>query len=247
MSAPLKRAGFVQPLFATSAVAKETVGTLRITKDGRKFRYAKAGTSALAAGKANIAPAIAADVMDEDCASAHAIGAMTITETITAAAAAYPADFFAGGYLQANDGTGEGHQYLINSSSAVALSGTSITIGLTDPIRVALVATTTQFTLVQSPWYGVTESDVEESLMTGVAPMVVPANHFFWNQTGGVANVLTTATPGVGTIMTISGTTAGAMIAITTALVVDICQPYGIVFGTAGKNTEYTPIYLMID
>jgi hypothetical protein len=247
MSAPLKRAGFVQPLYATSAVAKETVGTLRITKDGRKFRYAKAGTPALAPGKANIAPAIAADVMDENCASDHAIGAMTISETISSAAAAYAADFFAGGYFQANDGTGEGQQYLINSSSAVALSGTSIIVGLVDAIRVALVTTTTQFTLTQSPWYGVTESQTEESFMTGVPPMVVPANHFFWNQTGGVANVLTTATPGVGTILTIGGTTAGSMIAITTALTVDICQPYAIVFGTAGKDTEYNPVWLMID
>lgn len=246
MSAPLKRAGFVQPLFATSATAKETVGTLRITKDGRKFRYAKAGTSALGAGKANIAAAIAADVMDENCASAHAIGAMTITETITSAAAAYAQDYFAGGYLHPNDGTGEGHQYLINSSSYVALGGTSIIIGLVDPIRVALVATTTQFTLTHSPWMGVTESATEENLMTGVAPMVIPASHYFWNQTGGVALVLTDGTPAVGQVATL-GSAAGEMAGIATPLDVDVAQCYGVFWGTIGVNEEYKPVMLMID
>ena len=236
MSAPLKRAGFTQPLYAISSTAKETVGTLRITKDGRKFRYAKAGTSALAAGKANIAAAIAADVMNEATANAHSIGDLTFSETITGAAAAYPQDFFAGGYLQINDDTSEGHQYLINSSSAVALAGTSIVLGLSDPLRVAMVAAGSEFTIAHNPQMGVTESTTEENLMTGVAPRVVTASYYFWNQTGGPALVLVAGTPAV-----------GAMAAIATPLDIDIAQCYGIAWGTAGIAGEYKPVFLMID
>ena len=246
MSSPLKRTGFAQALLAISATPKEVVGTLRITKDGRKFRYAMASTSALAAGKANISPAIAADVFDEACANTHAIGDLYFAETITAAAAAYPENHFRGGMLQINDATGEGHQYLINSSSAVLLSGTSIILGLSDSIRVALEVTTTQFTIAKNPQMGVAESAVEENLMAGVAPRVVTASYYFWNQTGGVALVLCDQTPAIGQVATL-GDPAGSMAGIQTALDVDIAQCYGIFWGAVGVDGEYTPVYLMID
>jgi hypothetical protein len=246
MSAPLKRTGFAQALLAISATPKEVVGTLRITKDGRKFRYAKASTSALAAGKANIVAAIAADTVDESCAAAHAIGDLYFADTITAAAAAYAENHFRGGMLMINDATGEGHQYLINSSSAVLLSGTSIILGLSDPIRVALEVTTTQFTITASHQMGVAESATEENLMAGVAPRVVPASNYFWNQTGGVVNVLCDQTPAVGTVATL-GDPAGSMAGIQTALDVDMAQCYGIFWGRTGVDGEYTPVFLMID
>ena len=69
MGFPMKRTGFQQGLLQESATAKEMVGTLRITRDGRKFRYAKAGGSALAAGKANIVAA--GDAEDEGVAEEH--------------------------------------------------------------------------------------------------------------------------------------------------------------------------------
>jgi hypothetical protein len=213
---PLKRTGFQQGLLDISATKKEIVGTLRITKDGRKFRYAKAGASALAAGKANIVAAGDAEVYNEACANAHAIGDMNIVETITAGVA-HEENKFAGGYFAVNDATGEGHQYLINSSSVVTAAGTSITLGLSDPIRVALVAATSEFTLIPNPQYGVAESAVEENMMAGVAPRVVTASYYFWNQTGGPCLVLGAGTPAVGTVMTLGGT-AGSMTGIATPL-----------------------------
>lgn len=245
MTRPLKKAGFSQGIYAISATQKEELGTLRVLADGRMFRYAKAGASALAAGKMGIAPAIAADVTNEACASAHAIGDYVVEETITAAVAAYAENFFQGGFLQVNDATGEGHQYKIQSSTAVAISGTSIALTLEDPIRVALVAATSEFTLAQSPWQGVTESTTEESLPVGVAPVAVTAAYYYWAQTHGPALVLVAGTPAVGTMMTLSAT-AGALAAINATL--DIDQPVcGIMHGTAGVATEYKPVFLMID
>ena len=242
---PMKRTGFQQGLLQTSLVAKEMLGTLRINRDGRKFRYAMASTSALAAGKANIVAAAAAAVFDEACAKAHAIGDMFIEETITAGVI-HPENKFRGGFFAINDATGEGHQYLITSSSAVGVAGTSIFLGLSDPIRVALEVTTTQFTLVVSPQSGVAESATQASLMAGVAPLVIPANAYFWNQTGGPANVLCQGTPAVGEVATL-GTAAGSMAGITTPLDEDIAQQYGVFFGQNGVDGEYTQVFLKID
>jgi len=242
---PMKRTGFQQPLLAVSSTPKEMLGTLRITRDGRKFRYARASTSALAAGKANIVAACDSEVFDETCASAHAIGDQIIEETITAGIV-HPENKFRGGFFAPNEEVGEGHQYLITSSSAVAVGGTAITLGLADPIRVALVASTSNFTIVVNPQYGVAESAVEENLMAGVAPLVVPANYYFWNQTGGVANVLAVGSEVVGTVATLGGT-AGAMTGIATPLDVDIAQCYGVFFGQTGVAGEFTQVFLMID
>ena len=242
---PMKRTGFQQGLLETSLVAKEMLGTLRITRDGRKFRYAKNGSGALAAGKANIVAACDAEVFDEVCANAHAIGDMFIEETITAGVI-HPENKFRGGFYAPNEEAGEGHQYLITSSSAVGVGGTSIMLGLADPIRVAQVAATSYFTIVVSPWSGVAESAVEENLMAGVAPMVIPIGAYFWDQTGGVALVLCDQTPAVGTVATL-GDPAGSMAGIQTALDVDIAQCYGIFFGQTGVDGEYTQVYLIID
>ena len=242
---PLKRTGFQQGLLDVSATKKEIVGTLRFTRDGRKFRYAKNGAGALAAGKANIVAAADAEVFDEACAAAHYIGDMNIVETITAGVI-HEENKFAGGFFAGNEQTGEGHQYLINSSSAVGVGGTSLTLGLSDPIRVAMVAATTQFTLVVNPQYGVAESTTEENLMAGVAPRVVPIGNYFWNQTGGVALVLADQIIAVGTTMVL-GAVAGSMKAIPTALDVDIAQCYGVVFGQATVDGEYGQVFLMLD
>lgn len=231
-------------MYQISSTAKETVGTLRVLDDGRKFRYAKAGTSALAAGKLNVAAVVGATVMNEACASAHAIGENVFTETITAGTA-YAEDYFAGGFLQINDATGEGHQYEIDSSTAVSAAGTSITLSLRSPIRVALVAATSEFTLVHNPQMAVVESTTEESLPTGIAPVVVTASYYFWNQVAGEACALVAGTPAVGSMLTISAT-AGALAAINATL--DIDQPIcAIAFGTVGVAGEYKPVKIMLD
>ena len=49
MAQPMKLS-FTQDVTETSPAKREAVGALRITADGRKFRYAKAGAAALAAG-----------------------------------------------------------------------------------------------------------------------------------------------------------------------------------------------------
>ncbi len=242
MSGPMKRTAFAQGIYEISATRKERIGTLRITQDGRKFRYAKCGSTAISAGKLQMAAQVAADVTNKTAVAA-AIGTKVLTLTI--GSATYAEDFFAGGYFQINDATGEGHQYLISGSSAVT-AGTTITITLEDPIRVALT-TSSEFTLVHSPWMGVVESAVEENLPVGVAVVPVTASYYCWLQTHGPALVLSAASDAVGSIA-IPGATAGAIATASTTIATTVTQPIvGTIMGTVGVATEYKPVYLTLD
>lgn len=236
---PIKRTGFKQSITAQSSTQNEAIGTPRFTADGRKFVYAKAGSSALSAGYLNVSAAVAADVMNEACASAHAIGDTQVAETITSAT--YAEDYFAGGFLQINDGTGEGEQYPIDSSSAVAAS-TAITVTLNESIRTALVATTSEFTLVHNPQMAVVES-ATLACAAGVAPRDVTASYFFWNQVAGPACVLSGNTDAVGMPLYQSTSTAGAVSGADNA---SYYPHIGTVMGTAGVSTEFKPVNLQI-
>jgi hypothetical protein len=243
MSAPLKRTGFAQALYTQKADRKEIVGTLRITKDGRAFRYAKAGASALAEGKMSQAPAIASGIMNQAC-PVTAAGEIQITLTITAGVA-YAADYFVGGYFQVNDeaaATGEGQSFLITSSTAVGAAGTSITISLAEPLKTALAATS-EFTLVASPWMAVVEAASARALATGISPMDITAAYYFWAQTKGMAAALINGTPPVGTALTLSHATAGALDALDASYYFTV----GVLHGTVGVSTEYKPVHLTID
>lgn len=239
MAKPIKRAGFAQDIFSESSTAKETVGTIRELPDGRAFVYAKAGSSALAAGKLAVAAAIDADVMNEACASAHSVGDLQFAETITSTTVAE--DYFAGGYLQINDATGEGHQYKIVSNTAVS-AGTSITLTLEESIRVALTASTSEFTIVHNPAMATVES-ATLGFPVGVAPMAVTASYYYWAQIRGMANVLSDDTAAVGKPLNQSTSTAGAVSGSDYA---SYYPQVGIRMGTAGVATEYKPSWLNI-
>jgi len=238
---PIKTSGFRQALRATSAVAREKVGCIRITDDGRKFRYAKNGATLLPIGVCTVAAAIAAQHIDATIASANSNGTQVVV-TVTAGTA-LAENQLAGGYLQVNDVLLEGNQYRIESNTAMTSAGTSVTISLTDPI--VGWDTTTQVTLAHNPFSGVIIAATPEAMPTGITPISVPANHYFWVQTGGPLIALTAGTPAVGSMLTHS-TTDGAVAAVNATF--DIDQPIiGIAWGTAGVATEYKPVYLTID
>lgn len=238
---PFKKSGFAQPVFSQSSTKKEEVGTLRILRDGRKFRYAKAGSSALGAGKLALAAALAADVMNEACTAIHAIGDMQFAETITSAT--YAENYFAGGFLQVNDGTGEGHQYKIDSSTAVA-AATAITLGLAEPIRVATAGTNaSEFSLMHSAWMAVVES-ATLGFPAGITPMAITAAYYYWIQTGGMALALSGNSDAVGKPLFQSTTTAGALSGADGA---SYYPTIGIHLGSVGVAGEYKPVMLTLD
>lgn len=253
MTRPFKKAGFQQGIYQTSSTAKETLGTLRILQDGRKFRYAKAGANNLSAGKVGVAAAIEGDAMNESITAAVSVGEKVISLTL-GGSLSYDEDYFKGGFLQINDAAGEGRAYPISGSTEVD-SGTAITVTLEEGIKEALT-TSSEYTLVHSPWMAVTESTTEESLAVGVAPVDVTANYYYWAQTGGPAICLISGSPAVGTNLTLAST-AGAVTGCddgvtssSSTITIDNLhsQPIiGVVWGTTGVDTEYKPIFLKID
>lgn len=239
MAKALKRAGFGQDVFSQSSTAKETVGTIRELPDGRAFMYCRAGSSNLTAGKLSVAAAVGADVMNEACAVAHTAGDYYFSDTMTSGT--YAEDYFKGGWLHINDGTGEGQQYKITASTAVAAS-TAITLALDEPLIDALVATTSEYSIIHNPGMATAESTTL-GFPVGVSPIDVTANYYYWTQVRGMCITLCDDTAAVGKPLHQSTSTSGAVSGS------DYASYYGIIgtrFGTAGVADEYKPTYLRL-
>lgn len=199
-----------QPLYATSTTKKHDLGYRWALPDGRVFRYAKNGAVALAAGKLVQAKAtqhVSATVGLTNRAllagTTAAIGATTIKVSIatTMTTTNLPpsvANGFAGGLLTVGLGTGLGHSYRIGTSltSAQALYGAGVTnfltLGLDDPIRVALTTTSSVLTVTKNPYDDVVVARpaAVTGMPLGVTPIVVAASTatvpvYFWLQTWG--------------------------------------------------------------
>ena len=237
MSSDMNVTGWLQGLFEISKTAKHRVGTLRITADGRAFRYAKAGGT-LVAGYATVAAQAAAAHVDEAC-PAVAVGVSQITLTVTAGTA-IAADNLAGGMLAIHDG---GVQYQIDSNAAIGAGDTSIVVTLDEAIRVALT-TSNAFSLFANPWMDVTSSSTDENFCTGVCPTAVTDDYYYWSQTKGCANALILNTPAVGSNLIYSPSGALAVIAGS----VDVDVPIvGTMYGSAGVTTDFGTVFLQID
>jgi hypothetical protein len=238
MSHPLKKAGYSQGLYSQSSSKKEEIGTKRFTQDGRTFEYARNGATALAAGKLTSVVAPAANVINEASPNAVAVG-KTVVEFTAGAAVTYAEDYFAGGMLNVNDAAGEGHQYLIEGSSAVT-AGTQIFISLRDPIRVALT-TASELTLIHNHQMGVILHATTTNPVAGIPPIAVTANYYFWNQVKGQAICLTAGTPAIGSFV-VPSTTDGAVAIMSTTFAVGLSM-VGVMIET-GVDTEYCAIRL---
>ena len=190
----LKNLMFRQALQETSTVAKEALGTLRITDDGRKFRYAKNGAAALVGGNAVMAPAVVAHHINMAVVANVAAGKTSVT--VTLGATAVTANQYAGGFLQINAGAGIGHQYKVASHPAHAGTG-NLVVTLEEPVTLALASATSKASLIQNPYAAVVVTTGANVNVVGVAPYAVPASAFFWVQTGGLAAAEINGTPAV--------------------------------------------------
>lgn len=241
-TSPMKKAGFNQGIYQTSETRKEELGTLRMLSDGRKFRYARAGSSALAAGKLGVAADISAHHSNEAISAAVAIGVKVLELTVSAGTVIAENEL-KGGAFQINDATGEGYSYVIDANSALAIGGTTINITIEEGIKVAL-DTTSEFTLVHSPWNDVVEGTTL-GMAVGVPVVAVTAAYYYWAQTGGLAIGLMGGTVALGSaLMQDNAGVAGAFIIMTAGGVI---PSLGVVHGFAGVDTEYQPIFLTID
>ena len=244
MSEPIKKAGFKQGIYQQSSSALEQVGTLRILKDGTMFRYAKAA-SALTMGKVCIAKAGVSDLVDNaQTGYGASSGAYTMTVVVSSLTTALVENELKGGYLTVNDETHEGNRYEIAGSAAAASGATTVQVTLKDPLIEAISATD-EVSLAHSLWYGVSHSSTEENSPAGVPLIDVTSGYYCWLMTHGVANVLNSGTPTLGAMVTLSDT-AGA-VEVFDATTILTFPLVGRVIYQAGVDTEYRPIFLLID
>jgi hypothetical protein len=184
MSAPEKRGGFSQGLYAISATAKEQVGTKRTLQDGRVFRYAKAGASDLAPGQLHFMTQAEAEYNRYACPVAAA-GAMQLTLTIGTASPAILANELENGIFIISEDAGIGEVYPIASNSAVLASGTSMIISLREKLRTALT-TSAYYRILPNPWWKSIATATEENVPAGTSLVTVTALYYYWSQTKGI-------------------------------------------------------------
>lgn len=196
--------------FSSSADPVHDLGSIGIAADGRRFRYAKAGGSALVAGTLVQAPA--EDTGDQNiAATAAAIGAkQVVTASMTVTKNQY-----AGGLMIVTVTPGEGYAYRIKRHDAY--TSAAATFELLDPIQVALT-TGSRLDFLPSPYNGVVINPAAaSSAPVGLAFNATPAGYYTWVQVGGPAAVLNDGGSTVGTNVSASNATAGAVEAAVTA------------------------------
>lgn len=229
-----------QDVHTTSAEPRAKLGDKVMTADGRVYRYAKAGGTALDAGKLVVAADEVANHTNIVAGADAAVGATEITVTLGATAATV--NQYAEGFVVINDAAGEGIAYKIASHGA-ADGATDLVIKLEDPIQVALTEDTSEVSLVKNIYDSVVISAVDQAdAVVGVPNVAVAADEYFWVQTGGVCAVLADEAVAKGLAVTTGTGVAGAVEAVDAA-----AEP---IIGYAIQalvDTEYRPVRLVLD
>ena len=240
MDRPQKLTGWAQGLFETSSTKKEALGALRITEDGRKFRYALSG-EALAAGMNGLTADGVANHVKQ---TGDAIAKGVTKVSLVVGATAVTENQYRDGYLQIYDGAAGtvGYQYRIRSNTACDASGTTV-LELEDPIQVAVISTDT-WSLIVNPFSSITQQASLAHGLGGIVPLTVASGKYFWMQTGGLACALNGGNSTLGAGLVQSATEGALKTQPDGAL---DAAPAGHVCGFAGVDTKYCPVWLQID
>lgn len=182
-------AGVDQAVLAESVTQNFVIGTKLRTKEGRTFRYAKAGAVALVKGYMCQGPAVVANYTEE-VQTGHGIAVGLAAGNILITTGATPAaDLFAQGWLVVNKG-GSG----ISQVRKILTSGshaTIIAVTFEGVLETAILATD-ECSLIQSPLLNTIVMPVTTptNVPVGVPPIAVTAAYYYWSQTEGPAAVV---------------------------------------------------------
>jgi hypothetical protein len=179
-----------QAIYDQSDVQLHQLGALGISKWGSKYRYAKAGASALVAGELLQETVEVTNFRSMVCAESAAIGATSVL--VTLGGTAVTANLFAGGTLIVESGTGIGQMFRIVSHDVQTSTTGTCRFYLDRPLKVALVITTSQITVRKNVYNGVIEypATTQTGAPVGFALQAMTGGYFGWVQTGGEAVVL---------------------------------------------------------
>lgn len=212
------------------------LGSVGVTRDGRVYRYTRAGGTTLAPGMITVAATVDTNVTNKAVTAASAIGSTSVSFT---AGGTVTANAYVDGTLNVNDATGEGVSYLVAGHG----TGTAQTVTLAEPVAVALVASTSEVSLTKNPWADTVISVADQLDMAVGIPNVSITNAYYgWTQTRGVCAALADESYAIGQNLTIGSSTVGALEAADAAGE----QNVGCAM-VAGVDTEYREVFLTID
>lgn len=227
------------PFVVDEANPSHQLGEVMVTPDGRKFRYALAGSTALVAGQ--LLQSAAEDTGDQNITpTATSIGATSVTTSTTMTVTA---NQYAGGWMVVTVTPGVGISYRIKSHAAYTAAAATFT--LEDPIQVALT-TNSRVDFVANPYNGVIQNPTTATgTIVGVAVNNITASQYGWIQTGGVCALLAQGTITVGNLVVASNGVAGAVENAVNAST-EAQAPVGVAV-TGIADTEYGSVKLLID
>jgi hypothetical protein len=176
-----------QDIFTENVAQQYALGTLLVYNDGRKYRYAKNGGTALVKNLMNSAEDQDAKLVAETQTTSGAnvdVGDVEIVVDITTGISLAENELV-GGTVFVESSTAIGDDYQIIASKLDASDDTLLRLRLRNPIRTDWSATTV-ITIMKSPWM---EVDVFPTTAVnravGVNKIAVTASYFCWLQTGG--------------------------------------------------------------
>lgn len=232
------------PVFGSYADDIHGLGAQGATADGRKFRWSKAGASALVVG--NVIQSEAEDTDHDDIAvRATAAGSTELLITTGASGGALDANEYAGGFAIVDTTPGLGYIYKISHHDAIAASTDgSIFLQADDSIQVALT-TSSKVTLVKNPYQDVIQAPATTltGAVVGVAVYPIAAGEYGWIQTSGPCGVLVAGTPGAGVAVVSPGSAAGAVVVDGAAAAT---QVIGSMMCT-GRDGKVLPVKLILE
>lgn len=198
-----------QGLFESKTTALHNIGEYIVSNDGRGYRYAKAGGTALVVGTIQQAKAEDTSNEEEIAITNPTAGDLTVVTTSTVTLAL---NLLAGGFLLVSEGTlGVGECYRIKGNTAA--SGAVCTISLDEPIRTTVTGTA-KVDMKLNPYQAIIIAPTTQtSCIVGAAQYAIPASEFGWVQTRGVCGILAQGTCVVGDgLVPANTTTAGTVV-----------------------------------
>jgi len=179
---------------SSTKVGGHDLGTLMILPDGRKFRYAKSGGSALAVGIVLRQGGMYDVALDQDLAvgTNRAIGALEVNLVLGAASTAVVANYYEDGYLYTNLEAGLGSVYKIESHRAQTVASDTVGFMLypSDPLKLAIIAGSTKCGLQTNEYATCLVAQagtIFSGSYLGIPPVAVSAGWYFWVQRSGPA------------------------------------------------------------
>lgn len=188
-------------IYSISAEQQDELGARLMLDDGRVFRYAKAGSTALIAGYVQQSAATVGATTEQvnmTVAVAGAVGKASVV--LTAVTDAVTANQFKDGYLTTYAGTatqGGGQTYKIKSNGACGAAG-NFAVETYDPFVIA-ISTSAKAAVCKNPYDAVIIWAYASftGIPVGVPLVAVTASYYCWLQTWGICGVWVDSTAGL--------------------------------------------------